>query len=79
MDGCLIKIANGHKFTTYLFRLADGNVGRVYTGPQYRNFHNWKDFRTGDFVSGLVWYDEVKKTLNADSPVHMTPSAIGIQ
>ncbi len=76
MDGCLNRITDGAKFTTYLFKLSDGSFGRVYTAPNYRNYHNWKDLRIGDLVSGLVWYDEVKGIINGDSPVHITPAVI---
>jgi hypothetical protein len=77
IDGLLKRISEGGKFTTYLFRLSDGTYGRVFSGPKYRNFHNWKDFKIGDMVSGLVWYDEVKGILDGDSPVHITPVTIG--
>jgi hypothetical protein len=73
MDGLLHRITEGGKFTTYLFKLSDGSYGRIYTGPHYRNYHNWKDLRIGDLVSGLVWYNELKGILDGDSPVHITP------
>lgn len=79
IDGCLIRITDGEKFTTYLFKLAHGGVGRVFTGSRYRNFYNWRDLKIGDMVSGLVWYDETKGTLNGDSPVHLTLVEMGVQ
>ncbi len=79
IDGCLIRITDSGKFTTYLFRLADGGVGRVFTGQNYRNFHNWKDLNIGDVVSGLVWYDEMKGILNGDSPVHLSLIEMSVQ
>lgn len=70
MDGLLHRITEGNRFTTFLFKLSDGSYGRVYTGPSYRNFHNWRDIQIGELVSGLVWYDEVRGILDGDSPVH---------
>lgn len=70
MDGCLHRITDSSRFTTYLFKLPDGSFGRIYTSPKYRNFHNWKDLRIGDLVSGLLWFDETKGVLDGDSPVH---------
>jgi hypothetical protein len=76
IDGLLHRITEGEKFTTYLFKMSDGSFGRVYTGRNYRNYHNWKDIKIGELVSGLIWYDEVKGIIDGDSPVHTSPALV---
>jgi hypothetical protein len=68
--GSLIKITQNDKFVTYGFKLSENGFGYTYTGPNYRNFANWKDYKIGDTVEGLTWLNEDKKLIDADSPAH---------
>ncbi len=67
--GTLTKITQHDKFDTYSFKLSDSNggFGLTYTGPNYRNYANWKDYKIGDTVEGLTWKNKQKKLIDADS------------
>lgn len=71
MNGKIIRVVEGEKFLTFLIWLKEGVCGRTYSGPSYRNFDHWKDFKVGDSVGGLEWKDKNKKILDADSPVYL--------
>jgi hypothetical protein len=68
--GSLKKITQSGDFVTYVFKLSDGSHAFTFTGPKYRNYANWKHYKIGDIVDGLRWHDEIKKRIDADSPVH---------
>lgn len=73
MKGKIKNIVPAGKSKMYLIWLEEiGGFGRTYTGPTYRNYDYWKELKIGDWIEGLVWKDEGRKILDADSHIFVT-------
>lgn len=66
--GLLKKITHADDFVTLIFKLPTGEYAHTFTGPKYRNYRFWKDYRIGDEITGLKWHDRNKKRIDADCP-----------
>lgn len=58
------------KFLLIVIKLESGDTAKTYVVMGFRNAQNWIDLQVGDKVGGLVWLDEKRKLISADSPVY---------
>ena len=47
----------------------DGVSGKTYVVNGNRNSRRWEKIKVGDSVSGLDWFDEEAKIIDADSKI----------
>lgn len=66
-----VKFEKDIKSNTRLITVELNNsvIGKVYIVKGFRNEKNW-EFKIGDRVGGLMWFSEIQKIIDADSPVY---------
>ncbi len=71
MEGQIIW---AHEFKTghfiYVIRLENDISVKTYVVKGFKNWAAWKNFKAGDGIGGLDWFDKEKKIISADSPIY---------
>lgn len=70
MEGKITWKAEVKNFLLYTIKLENGDSGKTYVVKGFRNEPHWAALKIGDRIGGLVWFDEKKKVISADSPIY---------
>lgn len=53
-----------------IFKLDNGDSAKTYIVKGFKNAENWVHLQIGNKVGGLIWFDEKRKLISADSAVY---------
>jgi hypothetical protein len=70
MEGQITWNREVKNYLLYTIKLENGDSGKTYVVKGFKNEANWSHLQVGDRVGGLIWFDEKKKIISADSPVY---------
>lgn len=71
MEGKITSCIEIKNYILFTLRLENGLSAKTYVVKGFKNELHWLQFKVGDAVGGLEWFDERKKIVSADSPVHL--------
>ena len=58
------------KCLLFTIKFENGDSGKTYVVKGFKNEARWSHLKIGDRLGGLVWFDEKKKIIDADSPIY---------
>ena len=70
MEGQITWKSDAKKYLLFTIKLENGDSGKTYVVRGFKNEPHWADLKIGDRVGGLVWFDEKKRVISADSAVY---------
>ena len=70
MEGKVTWRAEVKNFLLLTLKLENGDSGKTYVVKGFRNEAQWSHLKIGDRIGGLIWFDERKKVISADSPIY---------
>ena len=70
MEGKVTWRAEVKNFLLLTLKLENGDSGKTYVVKGFRNEAQWSHLKIGDRIGGLIWFDEKKKVISADSPIY---------
>ncbi|GEM_PF-2894961 len=70
MEGQITWKADVKNYLLITIKLENSDSGKTYVVKGFKNEPHWRQLKIGDRIGGLVWFNEKKKIISADSPIY---------